>query len=172
MRMNLITFLTRKNVVNQPVRIGAYKGSGFIKCGMNNDKFRHSVKWMHERRVMAYSPSVYGGWIILVEGEEVGKDWINPALETMPDKADVSDEQYQRFADAFCASFAETLRDGIIKSVTSPREFDRLKGEYMIRIGEEFFRSDLFAIMMPNAEGEDVIELIHRVTLKKLKGKK
>ena len=172
MRMNLITFLTRQNVINEPVRIGAYKGSGFIKCGENNNKFRHSVKWMHERRVMAYSKSVYGGWIVLIEGEEAGKEWLDSTLETIPDNQNVTDEHYKRFADAFCSSFAETLRDGIIKSVTSPREFERLKGEHMIQIGEEFFRSDLFAIMMPHAEGEDVIELIHRETMKKLKGKK
>lgn len=172
MVMNLITFLTRKNVVSEPVRIGAHKGSGFIKCGQNNAKFRESVRWMHNRRVIAYSRSEFGGWIVMVEGEEAGREWLDPALEKLPVSSEEPDEQYRRFADRLCAEFAEMLRDGIIKAATSPREYERLKGEHMIAISESFFRSDTFGILMPHAEGEEVIDLIHRETMKKLKGRK
>ena len=170
MDMNLIAFLTRKNVVNQPVRIGAYEGSGFIRCGRNNDKFRHQVKDMHGRRVMAFSESVYGGWIVLVEGKEAGNDWLNPALEVKPDDSGVTDLQYQRFADTICAQFAEMLRDGIIKTIRAPRDYERIKGEYMIQTSESFFRSDTFAVLMPSADGEDIIALIHERVCKLMKG--
>lgn len=148
------------------VRIGTKNGAGFVFAGtvdsftLNRIERVTHVK-MHDRDVLEVYPSAFVGSIVLINGTEYGREEA-PEYDTVPVSDDVPIENYQRLVDYIAQSTAEDYEHALITWYCSPRETAKKNADATIIQCERFFRSEIFATIMPNADGEDILRLIEK----------
>ena len=152
--------------VGKLARICTKYGTGFIFAGVitkNTGLEIRQITHKHPARieVLDISPSFYGGDIVRIQGHESGKEWIPRELETKPFD-DIPLEHYQALADTIAKQCAESLKQSIIVSRTAPKAATRQAADYEARQCVQFFLSDQFAVIMPQADGADIVRLIYK----------
>lgn len=148
------------------VRIGTKNGAGFVFAGtvdsftLNRIERVTHVK-MHDRVILDEYPSAYVGSIVLINGTERGTA-VAPEFDKAPVSDDVPIENYQRLVDYIAQSAAEDYEHALITWYCSPSETARKNADANIIQCERFFRSEMFATIMPNADGDDILRLIEK----------
>lgn len=146
-------------------RIGAKNGAGFVFAGLVdgftlNRIYRRTQIDMRLREVIEVYPSTFAGVVVLIAGSERGTEEC-PQYDRKHTLSEEPIEAYQRLADAVAQTCAVDYEHALIKWYTAVRERDRNNADSEIFICERFFRSDSFALMMPNVNGETVLRLIN-----------
>lgn len=152
-------------------RIGTNAGSGYVFAGvvdsftLNRIEANTHVK-MHTREVVEVYPSVYDGVIVIVTGQEYGKQDRSQCGEKPG--ADVPIELYQSLIGDIARIAAEEYQTALLKfrHAVKDRDVDRATGE--MYLAQKFFLSDTFALMMPHVNGEDVLRLIEQKVDRKI----
>lgn len=148
------------------VRIGTKNGAGFVFAGtvdsftLNRIERVTHVK-MHDRDVLEVYPSAFVGSIVLVNGTEYGREE-SPEFDRLPISDEVPIENYQRLVDFIAESAAQDYEHALVLWYCSPSEKAKQNADATIVHCERFFRSDMFATLMPNANGEDILRLIEK----------
>lgn len=145
-------------------RIGANAGSGFIFAGivdsftLNHIEAYTGIK-MHARQVVTEYPSIYGGVIVLINGQETGKK--DCSLLVNKD-AEIPIHYYQSLVDNIAKIAAEDYENALLRFHYAKREKDIDRASADMYLAQRFFRSDSFAVMMPDADGDDILRLIEQ----------
>ena len=145
-------------------RIGTNAGSGFVFAGtvdsftLNHIEAYTGVK-MHLREVIEEYPSAYSGVIVIVTGQEYGKE----DLSDMHKKgAKIPIELYHALIGEVARIAAEDYENACLRFHYAKRERDIERASADMYLAQRFFRSDSFALMMPNVDGEDILRLIEQ----------
>lgn len=154
-------------------RIGTNNGSGFIFAGtvdsftLNHIEAYTGIK-MHDRNIADIYESLYGGVIVLVEGRECGN------VICKEDKVEAFDdvpiEYYQAVADTIASAMAQDYYSALIRNRINKRTQDLNSAELDIYQCRQFFLSDQFAILMPHADGREILRLIEEKAEKQFGG--
>ena len=153
-----------KNNKGIVARIGTDAGSGFIFAGnvdsftLNHIEAYTGVK-MHARQVLEEYPSVYGGVIVIVAGYEYGKKDCGDLQKT---GVEIPIERYRELVDTVAKIAAEDYEHALLRFHHAKREYDIERASADMFIAQRFFKSDSFAVMMPNVNGEDILRLIEQ----------
>ena len=163
-----------KTHTGEVARIGTKDGAGFIFAGVVdsftlNRIYRYIHAQTHARKVLEVLPSAFVGYIVLIEGSEYGSAEC-PQYDKAPNNDDVPIEGYKRLADEIAKTCALDYEHALIKWYTAIRERDRSAADSDIYICERFFRSPVFAQLLPHVNGEDVMKLIDEKVKKMIRG--
>lgn len=138
------------------VKVGMKDGSGFIYCGKAED-----MNTYFNREVVEIYPSVYGGNIIIIEGDEVGKFWTKEEYQGVPSKplkaSELNTEGCMELANAIYEDSADSLIYAVIgKKESNPLEADEYN--HLIKMNIDFLTSGLY---MHDAEmGQHIVEKV------------
>lgn len=152
--------------VGKLARICTKYGTGFIFAGVITPETELEIRSIMRKSparipVLDVSPSFYGGEIVRIQGHESGKEWIPREMETKT-LEDIPIEHYQALADTIAKQCAESLKQSIIVSRTAPKAATRQAADCEARQCVQFFLSDQFAVIMPQADGADIVRLIYK----------
>lgn len=154
------------------VRIGTRNGAGFVFAGtidaftLNHIEAYTHVK-MHDREVLEVYPSCFVGQIVIINGIEYGhKDC--PEFDTAAVTDDVPIENYQRLIDTVAKEVAQEYERALMTWYCSPSEKAKNNADAEIYFAERFFKSPIFAALMPNVNGDDVLRLIEQKVKKNI----
>ena len=144
----------------QVVQIGTDGGSGFLYAGKAGrftlDAMRSAYRdEFGSAIVKECRPSFYAGYIVIISGFRSGSAEL--PRELMPKFPEAPIEHYVRFADYWVGSIAQNYKTALI---TVGNGKGGSVDEATIIRAESFFRSELFSVVCPHAEGEQVISLI------------
>lgn len=145
-------------------RIGANAGSGFIFAGivdsftLNHIEAYTGIK-MHARQVVEVYPSIYGGVIVLINGQESGKKDCSKFVNKY---AEVPVHCYQSLVDSVAKIAAEDYEHALLRFHYAKRERDIERATADMYLAQRFFLSDSFALLMPGADGADILRLIEQ----------
>lgn len=142
-------------------RIGCERGSGFLFADRIGINVPPKVKRLMERKICSISPSVYGGEIVLIEGDEYGSEWLPKSLENPPVEI-VSDEMYIRMADKICAMIVEALWTEMVKTRSATYPARREDAWNMVDYYRAQILSPQFATLSPNVDAEDILILLEK----------
>lgn len=144
----------------QVVQIGTDGGSGFLYAGKAGrftlDAMRSAYRdEFGSAIVKECRPSFYAGYIVIISGFRSGSAELPRQL--MPKFPEAPIEHYVRFADYWVGSIAQNYKTAL---TTIGNGKGGSVDEATIIRAESFFRSELFSVVCPHAEGEQVISLI------------
>lgn len=144
----------------QVVQIGTDGGSGFLYAGKAGrftlDAMRSAYKEDFSGAIVKECrPSFYAGYIVIISGFRSGSAEL--PRELMPKFPEAPIEHYVRFVDYWVGSIAQNYKTALI---TIGNGKGGSVDEATIIRSEHFFRSELFSLVCPNADGEEVIHLI------------
>lgn len=145
-------------------RIGTNAGSGFVFAGkvdsftLNHIEAKTGIK-MHARQVVDEYPSAYSGVIVIVTGQEYGKEDLSDLHKK---GALVPIELYHALIGEVVKIAAEDYENACLRFHYAKRERDIERASADMYLSQRFFRSDSFAILMPHVDGEDVLRLIEQ----------
>ncbi len=150
------------------VRIGCKDGRGFIYAGLITVPETEAEIAAKFSRPDAYNlpvldvfKSFFGGDVVTISGAACGNEWIPQGLEKeLP--TDCPIEHYQEFAAWIAAGAAKIYIEAYLTANTSPKRIIRENAEIEMIMCEKFFESDSFALMMPHADGKDLISLLKK----------
>lgn len=155
-----------KNHHGEVARIGTKDGAGFIFAGIvDSFTLNHIYRYVRVqtqcREVVEIRPSAFVGYVVIIAGTEYGNREC-PQYDRVKVHDDVPIAGYQRLADEVAKICAMDYEHALIKWYTAIRERDRAAADADIYICERFFKSDSFALLMPNVNGEEVMSLIEK----------
>jgi hypothetical protein len=142
-------------------RIGCERGSGFLFADRIGINVPPKVKRLMERKICSISPSVYGGDIVLIDGDEYGSEWLSKSLENPPTDI-VPDEMYIRAADRICGMLVECLWIEMAKTKSAVYEAKRMDAWNMVDYYRAAILSPQFATLCPHADPEDILILLEK----------
>lgn len=142
-------------------RIGCVNGSGFVFADRIGLNIPRKIGEMMGREVISISPSVYGGDIVLVEGNDYGSEWLPKTLENPPTNT-VPDEMYLRAADKICGMLIECLWAEMVKTKVSIYEGRRLDAWNMVDYYRSAILSPQFATLCIHGDGAEILTLLER----------
>lgn len=163
--MNVRTFFKQNE--GALIRIGTKGGSGFLYAGVAvypgslrivEMKYRVDIEF---REIVKMYESVFGGAVVLIEGDEHGRGWFTGSLDMLPDPELVPLEYYQRLAASICAEMVTDYKDAYIAKLIKRKRWNEDPETVMNRC-EQFFRSPRFNIFCPNSSADEIIRLIKR----------
>lgn len=147
--------------IGKVARIGCERGSGFVFADRIGLNIPRNIKEMMEREVISISPSVYGGDIVLVEGNDYGSEWLPKILENPPTDI-VPDEMYVRTADKICGLLVECLWIEMVKTRSAVWESKRIDAWNMVDYYRAAILSPQFATLCPKADGNEILSLLEQ----------
>lgn len=142
------------------VQIGTDRGSGFLYAGKAGGFTLDAMRSAYREEfgsatVTECRPSFYGGYIVIISGFRSGS--ANLPRELMRKFPEAPIEHYIQFADYWVGAIARDYKTALISighgKGTGTDEVTCIRAE-------AFFRSELFAIVCPKADGEEIIRLI------------
>ena len=147
--------------IGKVARIGCKHGSGFIFADRIGLNLPRTVTEKMEREILSVSPSIYGGEIVMIEGNETGSEWIPKEFENPPSDA-VPDSLYVAMADRLTGSIVESLWLEMIKTRRAAYGKNREEAWIMVDYYRSIILSPEFATLSPNADGNQILTLLER----------
>ena len=150
------------------VQIGTKDGSGFLYAGKAGrftlDAMRSAYKTdFSTAKVYEVRRSFYAGYIVIIHGSRSGLAEL--PRELIPKFPGAPIENYIRFADNWAGVMARDYKQSLLAvglGTGTPQD------ESNILQCEKFIRSNTFALIVPHADGEQVITLIKKQVRKEI----
>lgn len=133
------------------VKVGCKDGTNFVWCGKGSD-----MDFYHDREVVDMYPSIYGGNIIIIEGDENGKYWtVEECQGIQPEPIDarsLDDEACKELANAIYENSVESLIHLMVsKREGNPKDAEEYERQIQIQIN--FLTSGMYMYDADFGEG-------------------